>query len=244
MSKLLNYLQENFKINNPGDVIWSHAVNNKTKLEKYLADKEVMIIESDIRLSKTGDIVCAHPPETESDLQFITLVEQISKTNKGLKLDFKDPEILIPCLNILAKEKLIQPVILNADILHGNGANIAKFSPAGFITLCKKYFPQGILSLGWTTTADTNNSYTKENVDNMLNLVSDLSEVTFPIRACLMPKSKEQLFSLLTKTDFTLTIWNNEPVDEELRNWIKENTNRKNTYYDFINADKESIRLW
>lgn len=246
MSEYFHNLEGDLAPTQPGEVIWSHAVNSREKLDRYLHDGATMIIESDIRRSTNGVPVAAHPPETESDLTFEMLIDQMAQSNKGLKLDFKDPEIVTPCLTRLKTKPLTQPVLLNADILQGNGANPSTFSAGGFITECKELYPSGMLSLGWTTTPNPELRYTQENIDEMLTLCenADIRVVTFPVRACLLPKSWNALERLITKDGYTLSIWNNEPVDEELRDWIKNNTDPSKTFYDFIDENKESLRLW
>jgi hypothetical protein len=245
--KLERYLKATYGVTRLGNVTWSHAVNSVEKLGRFVDNPATMFIESDIRLSPTQKLtaVAVHPPETVSNLTFEQLIGTMRHSRKGLKLDFKDPEILERCLKMLQADPLNQPVLLNADILRGPGANISKFSAAGFLAYCAEYYPQGILSIGWTTTADPKNSYTKENVDEMLALCGHLDEVTFPVRACLLPNSWPELQRLLVaKPGYTLTIWNNEPVDNQLRDWIRANTNPAKTFYDFIDEQKEPMKLW
>jgi hypothetical protein len=233
-----------FGATKPGDIHWSHAVNSRERLARFLNDPVTMIIESDIRISSAGIVVAAHPPETESDLTLDELIASMQRSKQGLKLDFKDPEILVSCLEKLREISLPQPIFLNADILQGNGANAPKFSAIGFLALCKKYYPAGILSVGWTTAANPERGYTKQNIDEMLALCHDIAEVTFPVRACLLPNSSAEIERLIKKEGRTLTIWNNEPVSDELRDWIKNNTDPKRTFYDFIDENKEPIKLW
>jgi len=241
---LLQYLKKEYGVTRAGDVPWSHAVNSREKLDRCLSDPKAMFVESDIRISKSGVAVAAHPPETESDLTFDELISRMRESKQGLKLDFKDPEILAGCLEKLAMAKLSQPVLLNADILRGNGANPSKFSAVGFLALCKKYYPAGALSLGWTTVADLEEGYTKRNVDDMIELCRDISEATFPVRACLMPNSYGELKRLIAQGGYTLTVWNNESVSDELKDWMKKNTDPEKTFYDFVDDDKEPLRLF
>ena len=237
---------EIFEADNLGAIRWSHAVNSMEKFRKYLNKPDIDFLEFDIRLSTDGKIIAAHPPAMESDLPFEYILEQAANSEQGIKLDFKDPEILIPCLKMLAEAKLDLPIMLNADILQGNKANISKFNPAGFLVLCKKYYPEGLLSIGWTTTADPELGYTKENIDEMLELLKEVdgSEVTVPVRACLLPKSWTQIKRFLAeKPGSTLTVWNNEPVSKKLVNEIKENTDPERTFYDFIDSEGNPLRL-
>jgi Uncharacterized conserved protein (DUF2181) len=165
----------------------------------------------------------------------------MKNSRQGLKLDFKDPEIVEQCLEVLRGAGLTQPILLNAGILQGNGGSISKFNAPGFIALCKQYYPQGILSVDWTTAADK--SYTAQNIDEMLALVNDLDEVTFPVRAQLVPNSWQELQRLLAaKPDYTLTIWGGEPSDE-LRGWIQTNTDPARTFYDLVDKDGMPVKL-
>lgn len=241
MRKLVRYMEKEFDILLPGDVRWSHAVNSLEKLERMAKNPVVHIIESDIRENARGEPVCAHPPETESDLSYRELLTRMKGSKKGLKLDFKDPSILETCLKFLKQMDLAQPVLLNADILQGNGANPSKFDPQQFLALCMEYCPEGILSVGWTT--NTTDGYARENIEEMVRLLAGRQHITFPIRACLIEKSWDSLTELLNiDPTYTLSIWNNEPVENAA--WIRKHTNPQRCFYDFIDDKKESLRLW
>lgn len=234
----MNYLKLHYGITNPGEVTWAHAVNSREKLEAALSDPFLMMIESDIRISPLGIPVAVHPPETESDLRFDYLIHQIRTSKKGLKLDFKDPEALIPCLQLLEELQLEQPVILNADILQGNNADISKFSPEAFLALSKKYNTSAMLSVGWTTLDHPSFGYTQQNINEMREFVKLHEEITYPVRATLLPNSLQHLSLLTQQEGHTLTIWNHEPVSKELGEWIKSNTDPDKTFYDFIYEGK------
>lgn len=240
--KLLDYLQKQYGVARLGDVLWSHAVNSVEELDRALAGP-AMFIEADIRLSPARvAAVAAHPPLMESDLTFEDLLQRMKTSRQGLKLDFKDPEIVEPCLKALSSANLLQPILLNAGILQGNSPYISKFNAPGFVALCRKYYPQGILSVDWTTTANPNKPYLAQNIDDMLPLVDSLDEVTFPVRAQLVPNSWHELQRLLAaKPNYTLTIWGGEPGDE-LRNWIRTNTDPTRTFYDLVDKDGMPVR--
>lgn len=244
MKELLGYFNTNFGAEQLGDITWAHAVNNKLKLSKTVNDPDIMFVESDIRRSISGTIVAAHPPETESDLTLTDLIKALQTSIKGLKLDFKDPEIFADSLRLLLDADLKQPVLLNAGILQGNGAPLPKFDAAGFIATCKREYPKGILSVDWTSTDTPGSYYSEKNIDEMLMLCRDFETVTFPVRALYLPNSWNNLQRLIKREGYSLTVWNNEPVNDELKDWIRENTDPKKTMYDFINSERESVRLW
>ena len=232
MKEVLLHLQKYFNIATLGDITWAHAVNSQAKLQRFLHDPQTMIIEADIRISPRGDAVVTHPPEVDSDLSFEALLQAIASSKQCLKLDFKDPEILYPCLIKLSEARLVQPVIVNADVLQGHGGYRSKFNAPGFLALCKQLYPQGILSPGWTTHPDI--AYTQDNIDEMLALCQDIAQVTFPIRARLLPASWEHVSRLLQHDGSSLTIWNGEPVDEELHRWLQVHTDTTKTCYDLV----------
>lgn len=241
--KLIAYFKSEYGVQTPGEVMWSHAVNSIAKLKRSVENPEIMFIESDIRMSSQGKVVCVHPPEVDSDLTIEYLLEQMKKSKQGLKLDFKDSETVAPTLELLKAAGFKQPVMLNADILQGNGANLSKFDAKEFIKQCQQNYPEGVLSLGWTTTNSPEFPYTEENIAEMLSLIERIDEITYPVRACLLPGSWEALSKLLLNDGHTMTVWNNEPVDDELIAWIKQNTDPAKTFYDFIDENKDPLKL-
>jgi len=47
----------------------------------------------------------AHPPQTDSDLTFTEWLRASLLSGKGLKLDFKTPNAVEPCLKILKQHQ-------------------------------------------------------------------------------------------------------------------------------------------
>jgi hypothetical protein len=242
MNELLSYLREQYQIRTPGEVAWGHAINSKERLNQYLNNPDTMMLEVDIRISSRGFPIAAHPPMIDSDLSFEELLHAVATSKQGLKLDFKDPEILFPCLMMLQEANLKQPVLLNADILQGNQASPAKFNAAGFIAACKNIYPRGILSVGWTTYFHPDNGYTRENVDEMLALCEDVEQVTFPVLSHFMPNSWEQMERLTERDQFSLTIWGG-PVDQALHDWLLQHTDPQRTFYDVFSMEGKEIRF-
>ena len=240
---MIEYFRFNFGIKCLGEITWAHAVNNTEKFERYLNSRDAMFIESDILLAKDGTPIAAHPPASESNLVLADLLAGMKTSRQGLKLDFKDPKAVEPSLDLLKQAGLAQPVLLNADILKGPGGKSSKFEANEFIDRCLSFYSQGILSLGWTTTNNADGEYSKADVSEMLRLCEGLEEVTFPIRACLLISSWQNLQSLISKASYSLTIWNNERVNPELMEWIKKHTDPEKTMYDLIDADRNPLRL-
>jgi hypothetical protein len=212
-----------------GDIKWAHAVNDVKYLKEVLANPKVHFLEVDIDFSRSGDPIAAHY-SSESDLNLATLLNNIKYSKKGLKLDFKDPRAVIPTLALLKESQLLQPVILNADILSTKGAPAADIEPEWFIKNCQKHYPMGLLSLGWRTTEVS--LYSKNDVNKMLDICRGIKEVTFPIRASLLPDSWPYVKKLIKKDYYTLTIWDSRPMDHELKQWLIKNMDPNKCFYD------------
>jgi hypothetical protein len=214
-----------FGVDKPGKITWSHGTNSHQALIEALSGT-VHFIETDVMMNHKGKIICAHPPNTDSDL---TLNDFLWRTHRktpiGIKLDFKLPEILWPSLSLLNNYKFEGPIILNADILQGNGAEPARFHPEAFLVICETYLAyhlRTVVSPGWTTREGK--PYTRENVDEMISVCRWLDNVTFPVRLSLMEESWPQLQRLIEKDGWTLTVWSGtDPVTENQRQWLKDN---------------------
>lgn len=243
MKELLSYLQTHYGIGELGEITWAHAVNSQERLRRFLHDPQIMMLEADISLSRQGAIIAAHPPQWSSDLTFEELLQTIASSSQGIKFDFKDPEVLIPCLQALRDASLPQPVLLNADILQGHEALPSLFDAADFIAQCKRIYPQGILSIGWTTHGNDEGMYTRENVDAMLALCQDIEQATFPVRADWLPASWTEVARLIEHDGYSLTIWNGRIVDQELQSWLREHTDPAKTLYDLIDEQRNPLRL-
>lgn len=235
MKELVDYFKSNFNTNQIGDITFAHAVNNPYKLKESLSDEGIMFVETDITVNSKDHIVCAHSPDRDSDLDFNEFIEKMARSNKGIKLDFKKAEAVEPVLTQLKSMNIRQPVILNADVIQGNTHFVPLFNPSKFIDLCKDQYPKGMLSLGFTT-MNNGVGYNSQNIDEALFLASGLENVTFPIRASLLPGSKDEVNSLLRDTPHTLTIWTGREITDSLSNWVMENTDPTRTFYDLTYA--------
>lgn len=244
MRDVLHYLQEHYALTRLGDITWAHAVNSQEKLQWALANPQIMMIESDIRISPTGEVIATHPPLEESDLSFDQLLEALQTTKQGLKLDFKDVEAIAPCLARLQARQLPQPVLLNANVLQGMGGWPPQIEAPAFLRWCQDLYPQGILSIDWTM-GYYSTAYSHENVEEMLKLCCEyrLQQVTFPVRAKYLPASWEHVADLLQVEGYSLTIWDSTPLPKDLAHWLRRETDPTLVCYDCQDEDGELFRF-
>ena len=259
-STTIDKLLSHFNVERPGDIVWAHAINDRKTLEQACKSPDIMMIEGDISfIPQTGEIVIAHPPRTEHEqtleewlsemvqkpkeekLYFDEWFAAIIKCGKGAKLDFKDPRAVILCLKILQKmnSENAVPVLLSADILRGPGGPPPLFKAEEFISVCKRFYPDAILSLGWMTGYTENGKYERGFFEEILN-VTKLYEgpVTITLRACFLRRSREEIKWLLENTDHVLTIWNNEIIPDELMEWMQNEIGYQRVFYD-IDTDPD-----
>ncbi|XP_046644331.1 uncharacterized protein LOC124329334 [Daphnia pulicaria] len=215
---------------------WGHGINSKVQLNTSLYGKDMMI-EADVSMGTIvggdGSIlpIMAHPPLVSSDLSLEEFMDTIlnSGTFKGIKLDFKDIEALEPSLMAIKSRasKITAPLWLNADILAGPVNATTKPVDIGrFLDLTKSYFPDSVLSVGWTTRFGpqmtwplqiiNEGSYTMDHMIQMrdaLHAAQIRQPVTFPIRAGLStsPESQRNILWLLEQIEnSSLTVWSSQ----------------------------------
>jgi hypothetical protein len=99
--KMIRY----FKLSNndASYLTWAHAVNNKKLLDESLQNSDIKFIEADILFieEKHTQPIMAHPPLVDSDLTFSEWLNKTKTSGKGLKLDFKSANSILPCLSML-----------------------------------------------------------------------------------------------------------------------------------------------
>ncbi len=242
----MNSVLSFFNVAMPWDVTWAHRVNSRAALKRYCGSPDVMMIEGDIsRSAAEGRMIMAHPPRQESDLTFEAWIEGIAEARKGAKLDFKDPSVVETCLEKLREMDCGDlPVFLNADVLKGPGGPDSRFEPEGFVSVCNRLCPGGILSIGWTTGHAEGGRYSGEMVDQMLKMREQVrGPVTFPARAYYIRDSWGELRRLIERPEDTLTLWNSEAVEEDLKAWLRGEMDPGRTFYDLTDADGSPMRL-
>ena len=230
-------------VERPGDIGWVHGANRLQTLRTALSDPQVQFIEGDIALVGE-ELIMAHPPITESDLEFETWLDMTVAAGKGAKLDFKTPEAVDHCLSYAKRNALGKiPLCANADILSGPGGDPAVFNPVEFINLCKSLLPQAFLSLGWTVKSGDRSGYTNGMLDAMFDTVAG---VEAPVSLCfhagylrrLWPKFEERL----NQTEYTITVWG-RVEDPALLDWIRTSTPSERCFYDMQSGDGSQIHL-
>ncbi|KAG9488044.1 hypothetical protein GDO78_007705 [Eleutherodactylus coqui] len=233
------------------EIIWDHATNSKEKLQRAL-QSDVHMIEADILLRGVGDKepIMAHPPATDSDINLQDWLTEVSASNKGIKLDFKSLEAVLPSMKILdaMKDNLHQPVWINADILPGPGGNV-RVDAKEFLQTVTSVFPDVTLSLGWTTVWHpdrSNEGYSWDMVREMEKICKNLIQpVTFPVRAALVRQSWPQLRWLMQTSDrYSLTIWSGKddiyPVEDLL--YIREHSEEDRIFYDVFEPQNGELK--
>jgi hypothetical protein len=218
-----------------GDIKWAHAVVSIELLEKALKDPNIDFLEVDISQNDDGELIAAHF-SNHSDLLIAHLFGEVKKSKKGLKIDFKYQNTIEPCLNMLIAANIKQPIILNADILALKGSPQDTIEPNYFVPICKNFYPNGLLSPGWRTNEES--IYMQSDIDTMLNHCKEVQYATFPIKATLLPEHWQNSKKLIedTSKNYTLTIWDSDPLSKDLYEWIKQNTDPQKCFYDFITS--------
>jgi len=241
-------------VSSASEVKWGHAVNSRAKLEECFTTKDkCMMLEADILLSQQGEAIMCHPPLRESDITFVEWLQAVvgrletgGKGKLGIKLDFKEPGALLPCLTELKRrhdendcvKELSERgcVWINYDVLQGPCGVAPHFDPHECIPLTKQHFPLAYFSLGWTTGFQATGGcvpYSQYNVCEMLGLCRKYNIVaaTFPVRASLVKSSWDDALSALifnneedtVRTEhFSITIWHSK-VDQnelDLSDWL------------------------
>ncbi|XP_053555687.1 LOW QUALITY PROTEIN: protein FAM151B [Bombina bombina] len=251
---ILDYFinQKRIQRRDGAEIIWNHAANSKNKLKEAL-QSDAHMIEADVLLRTSGKKrpIMAHPPATDSDLTLQEWLNGVSSTNKGIKLDFKSIEAVLPSMQILntLKADIKQPVWINADILPGPGGKAKPVDPKEFLQTVASFFPEVTLSLGWTTgwfPNKNNTGYNWEMVRAMEDICKELKQpVTFPVRAALVHQSWTQLSWLLQTSDrYSLTIWAGKddiyPVEDLL--YVRDNSEEYRVYYDIYDPQNSDLK--
>lgn len=245
------------ELNDASDITWAHAVNSRDALDKALQGP-VDFLEADISLGHVVGSenypqipIMAHPPDTTSDISLDTWLNTVAakRADKGLKLDFKSLEVLEPSLIVLEKHssKLNSSVWLNADVISGpvnSSTDPVQVEP--FLALCKQYFPNAMLSIGWTTywyptfTEDSWH-YDWKHARRMADVIhcggyeKNYPKFTFPVRGIFASRSIEQLQWLLrTIPGSSLTVWTgkHDPLKLEDLLRIRSSFPKNAVYYD------------
>jgi hypothetical protein len=208
-------------------ITWAHAVNNKTYLASALSSP-VMMLEADViygKINGSGESIpiMGHPPATRSDLSledFLTTTYNFNKdennraVRKGVKLDFKSTEVYNKSIDLIEQlyNSIDYPVWINADIISGPLNSTTVPVDADEFLSKAKIFNNSVLSLGWTTTAPSEDTrYTDDQINKMIDAIkrNDVGEeITFAVRAGTAARSLDQMKLLKDEVNnCTLTVW-------------------------------------
>lgn len=246
--RLKNY----FSVKNISSITWSHAANSKEKVRDALHSHK-HFIEIDFRAKLNGQPVAKHNPDDKSDLTIEEIFELIKTHKIGLKLDIKESEIVEELFKntsrLWGKLDKPYPIILNADVIAGPGV---KSTDTGlplesFVRSVINNFGDGkgmvLLSLGARTAVDNNgkamkNQYTERMFEELLQTVRLLGwqgAITIPFRAAYLLSSTDETKRFLNKNpDVTLTVWNNEPVEQSIIDFLDKNFSPDQYFKDIV----------
>uniref|UniRef100_A0A8C6QK87 Family with sequence similarity 151, member B n=1 Tax=Nannospalax galili TaxID=1026970 RepID=A0A8C6QK87_NANGA len=236
------------------EITWYHAANHKAQMQEALRSAAHMI-EADVLLpsdgSEHGQPIMAHPPETNSDNSLQEWLAEVTKSSKGIKLDFKSlaavKASVVPLKHV--KELLQRPVWINADVLPGPNGSSKVVDGKLFIDTVTSSFPEVTLSLGWTTgwhPEKVNEGYSWTMVKEMDYICSGLNQpVTFPVRAALVRQSCSQLLWLLKKSNrYSLTIWTGKDDNYSTEDllYIRDHFSKKQVFYDILEPQNHEFK--
>ena len=238
-----------FQVKSSRDIIWSHATNSAYKLAVALASKCHMI-EADILMGTCPShpatiAIMSHPPHKRSDISFEDFILSIHNANKtfigkgdqylkkGVKLDFKDPDSLVPCLKFLKALNFDAPIFINADIWRGLGGKKCEFLPKNFFKACKLFLPNATISIGWKVGKSYKllckcAGYTMKQVDQAIADIDDAypllndgnknnmkrPHITFPLQTLMARQSNDDVIIKLLNVG-SITFWG-EARDEDV----------------------------
>uniref|UniRef100_A0A8C6QKA0 Family with sequence similarity 151, member B n=1 Tax=Nannospalax galili TaxID=1026970 RepID=A0A8C6QKA0_NANGA len=256
LENILAYFLRNNQIatEDGAEITWYHAANHKAQMQEALRSAAHMI-EADVLLpsdgSEHGQPIMAHPPETNSDNSLQEWLAEVTKSSKGIKLDFKSlaavKASVVPLKHV--KELLQRPVWINADVLPGPNGSSKVVDGKLFIDTVTSSFPEVTLSLGWTTgwhPEKVNEGYSWTMVKEMDYICSGLNQpVTFPVRAALVRQSCSQLLWLLKKSNrYSLTIWTGKDDNYSTEDllYIRDHFSKKQVFYDILEPQNHEFK--
>ncbi|GEM_PF-902548 len=214
------------------DIRWAHRVNSQDRLDQALAAPDIHFVEGDVALDPQGTPIMAHPPDRSSDLSLATWLDALIAEGRGAKLDIKEPEAVLPSLDLVAQRAQDRiPVMVNADLFQGPGGPMPAFIPEEFVATCQAMVPFAILSPGWAV-GTHGQGYTLPMLEEMASLLARVDmPVTLSVHAWLLFSSWTEFKWMLDEHPFTLTVWGQVTVPE-LVGWLERYTDPQRTLYD------------
>ncbi|XP_027708528.1 protein FAM151A [Vombatus ursinus] len=251
---MMDYLLSNGHISHKDGLLvtWYHAANSRSEMEAALSS-DVMVLEADVNVeglntdNETGVPIMAHPPAIYSNNTLEHWLEAVlTRSIKGIKLDFKSIQAVGPSLDLLRKQtedgKVQRPVWINADILNGPNVPIPiAVNATRFLSLVQEKYPDATLSVGWTTLYSPftpNSTYTQDMIEKMHSLVEALPQkVTFPVWAVMARAAWSHFSWLLSQSErYSLTLWQSasDPVTVDDLLYIRKHSATHQIYYDLF----------
>jgi len=250
---------------------FAHAVNSFSSLLDSTRDSSVHMLEADVLIGSVPDLadlhpnsnipIMAHPPATTSDIDFSNWLSVALNKGKGIKLDIKTQDTVLPVITDLKRISLLHlqrknapsynlpPIWLNADVVDGPRNTKVGIDGNSFVSLSKELMPSSTLSLGWGNDGSIKfeeEMLTQTMVEAMFSLCQQtLQPVTFPVRFGLVKKSWTNLKWLLDhdKERFSLTIYHCklDDISDQLAREVYALTKNYKVYYDLTYKTNEEL---
>lgn len=239
VAKLLDYFDLRF----PTQINWAHNADKVYEIGQALVTS-IQMIEIDVfNYFMYKNNVYSHEAavghsafdDSYADLLLKDVLYVINNhtkrgRRKGIKIDLKDPQVVIPTFNAV-KEELDEvglPIVFNADIFGPRGGKNSFTSHISeFLQQCQN-IPDAIISLGWQRSSDRKIRMTSKMVTSMLKTVKDLNRpVIFPFHINDIKRSDNwiNVQLLLAPNNHFLMIWcdKDEKLSKGDKNWILQN---------------------
>jgi len=247
VTRSYQFLLDYFHATELGQLRWAHRVNSSARLTTTLQISKINIVEGDVSLDTSHNLIMAHPPKRESDLTFTEWITKLIAAKRGIKIDLKSPQALEGVIARLTSwGSFSNPLFINADLCQGPGGRTPLFNTKEFFSQIAKLKGLSlVVSVGWTTSFSPSYSYTKQMIDEMINLTSHYKgAISYCIRSSYYFKQVKMINSLIREKNHSLTFWNNEKLTPQVIKALVKFSNRKRCFYDLINSRMQPVDIF
>lgn len=154
----------------------AHATNSPGQMRAALAS-DSNFLEGDVRVDSRGRIVMAHGPAQLNGMTFAEWAAIAAVSGRGIKVDVKEPEAIVPMLRELRKHGVSgRRLIFNVPVA---GNKQGKDASLGDLRLIRSNYPNAVINL-----SHQRYPYTDDDVRQLSTLAKFVGgRVMFPVRA-------------------------------------------------------------